>query len=815
MCRRLLWSCLVVTLLAGAGAFAFAQPPDAAGQPSTLTRIPGLPGWPPGGVRLHLNGSATCCSDDEVFFADGDLHHWAAVRFSSDKPHGGVLGGDRSRLFVWGMEGPRDSGPDSIWAVDLAGNITVVRGDLPGEKGGAFASRDVGVIYHPWHRRDVELTTDGGATWKVAAVPFPEMKTPPRAEGNAADPYAPRTATPAIQPPSSAEPSEFTNNSILDAQWVSLSRLLVVNLQRAIGLFEIQRDRTLRRVWAITLPELARQFALDGDYVWVCDDNEEGAHATIVHRLRLSDGQINATVKTALPVRGIAACHQALVTWDTGTLILSQFATPFADSPPVPAAPREPDSLSIWTRDAKLGYVRRAKICTRYLDMATGHLGRDVAAVLPQEAPFCLLISGHGAGFRLDLDKATLSPVTLQVTVPPAPVGSDAELRHLRALMEPLERQVPRVEADRVLKEFLEKIDPTRGGRKPARTPGAAAPSAGPPSQPISPGETGDVDFSRPASNAKAPQPALDAKAAAERQRMREATLWAISCLREYLENKKPRVLHLHLATDDDLLHVENLASLEYLYLNDSPITDAGLAHLQGASELRELDLHLTPITGVGLVHLQKLTKLRRLRLSCRNFDDAGLAAVKGFPQLEELDLSGTKITDAGLANLTELTHLRELELSCTQTTDAGLECLTKCTQLRKLDISQTNITDAGLERLKGLTELRWLSLAGSGRSGRMGPNGKIEWTYGPVDKRVGYGKIRITDAGLKHLTALSQLERLDIFCAQITDAGLESLKRLTRLQRLSLNSADVTVEGTANLQRALPNCQFTEPTFW
>ena len=53
-----------------------------------------------------------------------------------------------------------------------------------------------------------------------------------------------------------------------------------------------------------------------------------------------------------------------------------------------------------------------------------------------------------------------------------------------------------------------------------------------------------------------------------------------------------------------------------------------------------------------------------------------------------------------------------------------------------------------------------------------------------------------ITDAGLVHLSALTQLQRLAIERAPVTDAGLEHVKNLTRLQWLYLDGTQITDVG-------------------
>ena len=67
-----------------------------------------------------------------------------------------------------------------------------------------------------------------------------------------------------------------------------------------------------------------------------------------------------------------------------------------------------------------------------------------------------------------------------------------------------------------------------------------------------------------------------------------------------------------------------------------------------------------------------------------------------------------------------------------------------------------------------------------------------------------------MTDAGLKHLEGLTQLQWLSLNDTKISDAGLEHLKGLTQLQSLWLLRTKVTDAGVKKLQQALPNCPIT-----
>ena len=86
-------------------------------------------------------------------------------------------------------------------------------------------------------------------------------------------------------------------------------------------------------------------------------------------------------------------------------------------------------------------------------------------------------------------------------------------------------------------------------------------------------------------------------------------------------------------------------------------------------------------------------------------------------------------------------------------------------------------LTDAGLKALAGLTQLQLLDLRNS----------------------------QVTDAGLKELAGLTQLQSLDLVATQVTDVGLKELAGLTQLQSLDLWITKVTDAGVQELQKALP----------
>ncbi|MHC4176319.1 MAG: hypothetical protein ACYSWU_02365 [Planctomycetota bacterium] len=102
--------------------------------------------------------------------------------------------------------------------------------------------------------------------------------------------------------------------------------------------------------------------------------------------------------------------------------------------------------------------------------------------------------------------------------------------------------------------------------------------------------------------------------------------------------------------------------------------------------------------------------------------------------------------------------------------------------RIRSVRLSRTAVTDAGLVHLSNLSEL----------------------------KAVYLDDTRITDAGLRHLAGLSGLETLSVNYTQVGDAGLEHLKGLGQLGPLELLETEVTAAGLRELKKTLPRLQAT-----
>jgi len=70
----------------------------------------------------------------------------------------------------------------------------------------------------------------------------------------------------------------------------------------------------------------------------------------------------------------------------------------------------------------------------------------------------------------------------------------------------------------------------------------------------------------------------------------------------------------------------------------------------------------------------------------------------------------------------------------------------------------------------------------------------------------------KVTDADLKNLRELKDLQWLWLGHTQVTDAGLKDLKKLEGLQTLDLTGTQITDAGLNEIKQALPKTDISGP---
>src|SRR5579872_5181984 len=186
--------------------------------------------------------------------------------------------------------------------------------------------------------------------------------------------------------------------------------------------------------------------------------------------------------------------------------------------------------------------------------------------------------------------------------------------------------------------------------------------------------------------------------------------------------------------------------------------------------------LWLRPLIDDGLMRI--FDRVDRVILYHEATDDA-IGWLSSLRNLRALHLNSSKVTEVGLSRLSGLTQLEELHFNGTPVTDDSLVHLKGLKKLRILAFGwHSELTDAGIEHLTELTEIRSLNLKTT----------------------------MVSDAGLVFLRKMTKLEVLDLNGTQVTDAGLVNLKDMTSLIALDLSNTEVT--DAARILGGLPNLQ-------
>ena len=218
-----------------------------------------------------------------------------------------------------------------------------------------------------------------------------------------------------------------------------------------------------------------------------------------------------------------------------------------------------------------------------------------------------------------------------------------------------------------------------------------------------------------------------------------------------------------------------------------------------------------TGISSTGVGQLADLKSLRGLNLElCPRVDDEAVKQLSRARGLVVLGLMGVDVSEKGLESLQTLQNLRALDLEiCEQVGDAGCTELAKFPALRVLILKKTafepiRVSDAGLEKLTALSQLRVLNLYAN----KVSDQGLVHLQQFSDLRQLDLSLTGITDGGLPHLAKLAGLTHLDLLYSNgfagplITGKGLQSLAGLESIQFLNLVGAKI---GDESLQLPWP----------
>jgi Leucine Rich repeat len=156
-------------------------------------------------------------------------------------------------------------------------------------------------------------------------------------------------------------------------------------------------------------------------------------------------------------------------------------------------------------------------------------------------------------------------------------------------------------------------------------------------------------------------------------------------------------------ATDEGLRHIGKMSELEELYIRDARcVTEKGVSQLALLANLKYISISFSNLTNDSLVLLSGLPSMEEVDLQGNHFSDEGLARLNGKDRLKKLciGIGAAQITDAGVAHLRDFNNLEMLELQQSRVTAQGLAQLMSLPKLKKLVLRGIGTSDANVLRL-------------------------------------------------------------------------------------------------------------------
>lgn len=220
-----------------------------------------------------------------------------------------------------------------------------------------------------------------------------------------------------------------------------------------------------------------------------------------------------------------------------------------------------------------------------------------------------------------------------------------------------------------------------------------------------------------------------------------------------------------------------NLKSLRFT--NNGKLTDVGLEHLAGLKNLETFSFVGTGMKGHAYAKFAGWTRLIKVSHRGSSIDDEGLRQLcEHLPNLESISLAHAKFTDAGAVHLAKLTKLKRLEIGTRNATPSCLHHIAKL-PLEYLQLGDGLDTPEGIGLIKDMPTLRSLTLT----------NAKA-----------------LTDADLKLVASITQLEHLELGGIALPDERLALLKDFAFLKSMRLvpSGTPLTPDTQAKIKQLL-----------
>ncbi len=239
-------------------------------------------------------------------------------------------------------------------------------------------------------------------------------------------------------------------------------------------------------------------------------------------------------------------------------------------------------------------------------------------------------------------------------------------------------------------------------------------------------------------------------------------------------------------ANDEWIAPLGKLTNLKTLrFTNNGKLTDAGMATFAGLKNLETFSFVGTAITGKAYAQCADWTKVIKVSHRGSSINDEGLKELcDHLRNLESISLAHAKFTNAGAVHLAKLTKLKGFEIGTSNATPQALVHLAKL-PLESLQLGEGFESAESIPMIKGIATLRRLTLTNA---------------------------TKLTDAELKTVAGLTQLEHLELSKVPLPDERLSVLADFAFLKSMRLVPVKepFSDETQAKIKALLPKTALT-----
>ena len=241
----------------------------------------------------------------------------------------------------------------------------------------------------------------------------------------------------------------------------------------------------------------------------------------------------------------------------------------------------------------------------------------------------------------------------------------------------------------------------------------------------------------------------------------------------------------------------------------------AGIAVILRSGARHELKVNCDKLDEAGWQLLARVTQVKRIAFTGKAMTDRHLAMLTGMTELENFSLNGTVLTDDGYRHFAQFPNLQSIALwhpsrNVAAFTGTGLKHLKALPKLRSLTFAGATAGDlayAAIAQLSQLTSFRqWHNTETAA--------GLLQLTKLPNLTTLTVGQRlpsrdnpapSFTGDFLGALTAMKNLEFLDLKEARLSYADLAKLAELPNLKRLRIQQSAISEVDVERLRQDLP----------